>query len=247
MGIKVNRVGKNYADNIIDPLLSFDTSQTWTTTGTGSAVLDPNTFNTGVSSLKIINTDPTNDLVVSNSSQNTTIAVDGNYRHSFYLSKSEVDEFLTLEIETFVGLNPFNTQTYVLGSETTELDVNDKFVRFVSDVDYNLTKGNEVSFVLTLKGKAGTSLINTTIWVDSMMLEKVSTDNFMPSTYKNPVNTIKRLEEGSVLTVGNNQGVFWISDASGTTDGTAYERGDLLYTSNSNGVQKTKLIADFSA
>ena len=188
MGVQVTRDnGRNYADNIIDSLLGFNTAQTWTTSsGTGSASLDTNLFFFGDSSLKMVNTAPTTDLVVTNSVQSTIIPFDDDYQFSFYMRKDEADEFMTLEVKVFESAVLFDTQTFVLGSETTEDDVNDVWARFVSDTTYNFSKGDEITFTFNLKGKAGTSLPNTTVWIDGLMLNNASRLNAFPPYYSKP-------------------------------------------------------------
>lgn len=187
MGVQVTRDnGRNYADNIIDPLLGFNTAQTWTATGSGSASLDTNLFFFGDSSLKMVNTAPTTDLVVTNSVQSTIIPFDDDYQFSFYMRKDEPNEFMTLEVKIFEGISVFNTQTFVLGSETAEDDVNDVWARFVSDTTYNFSKGNEITFTFNLKGKARTALPNTTVWIDGLMLNNASRLNAFPPYYSKP-------------------------------------------------------------
>jgi|GEM_PF-3984005 len=46
---------------------------------------------------------------------------------------------------------------------------------------------------------------------------------------------------------GTDQGVLWIADDAGTQNGQAYERGDVIFTGNSGGVEKTILIIDWSS
>ena len=187
MGVYADRVGKNYQDNIIDTLLSFNEAQTWTvSSGTGSASIDTNILYEGSGSLKLLNTAPTTDLTVTNSVQSTTIPFDSDYLLSLYVRKDEADEFMTLEVQTFQNAVLFNTQTLVLGSETTADDRDGYFVRFMSDVPYNFTKGDDITFTFTLKGKAGTALLNTSVWIGGMMLEPITTDNKMPSEYSKP-------------------------------------------------------------
>lgn len=181
------RVGKHYRDNVIDSLLEFNRPQTWTTTGVGAASLDTDLFFQGSGSLKLLNSDPENDLLASNSSQSTIIAMASDYRYSFYMLKSEVDEFMTLEVTLFQNAVPY-AQTYVLGSETTDLDVNDKFIRFTSDDNYSFSKGDDITFTFNLKGKSGTSLVSTSVWIDGVQLEAVKTDNVMPSEYSKSIN-----------------------------------------------------------
>ena len=43
------------------------------------------------------------------------------------------------------------------------------------------------------------------------------------------------------------QGILWIAEDAGTQNGQAYERGDLIFTGNSDGVEKTIIIIDWSS
>lgn len=190
MGVQQTRTyGKEYRDNLIDPVLSFNSTQTWNvTSGTGSASIDNNMSYEGESSLKIINNVPTTDLVVTNTLQSTTISNDGNYILSLRLRKDQINEFMTVEVNTFQGAVPFDTQSFVIGSETVEDDllVNDLWIPFFIDTQYNFTKGDDITFTFTLKGKAGTALLNTTVWIDGLQFEKLETQNVMPSGFKPP-------------------------------------------------------------
>lgn len=162
--------GKDYSDNSIDPLLQFNESQTWTTSsGTGSGTIDTSQRFEGKSSLKIENTAPTNDLVITNSAQNTLITYDGNYDLSLMLLKNELDEEFTLDVQIFKNAVLLDTQTCVVGSETADV-TNNKWVRFQSDQSYTLVDTDVLSFTFTLKGKVGTALPLTRLWVDGVML-----------------------------------------------------------------------------
>lgn len=55
------------------------------------------------------------------------------------------------------------------------------------------------------------------------------------------------LSEGASPTPIQGTGTFWVASATGTLNGQAYEQGDLLWTVNSGGTQKTALLANFSA
>ena len=181
------RTGANYSDNIIDPLLAFDVNQTWAIpSGSGTASLDTNNPYVGVSSLKLTNTDPVNDLTATNSSQSTIIPYDGEYMPSLYLRKDEALEFMTLEFQVFQNASGLAVQTFVLGSEDSDTDVDGIYKRFNTNVIYSFTKGDEITFTFTLKGKAGTLLTSTSIWIDGMMLESMNTSNMFPSEYSKP-------------------------------------------------------------
>ena len=193
MGATVNRQnGQNYSDNVIDDLLAFDREQTWTvSSGTGSATIDDELFYEGNSSLQIFNSAPTTDLVVTNAVQNTLIKQDGAFGLSLYLRKEQPNEFMTLEVNVFKNAVLFNTQTFVLGSETTADDIDSKWQRFDTYVDYAFSKHDVVTFTFTLKGKVGTALLNTTIWVDGLMLYYKERNNVIPPSYVPPLNIRK--------------------------------------------------------
>tara|TARA_R110000772_G_scaffold81665_2_gene173607 strand:+ start:546 stop:1628 length:1083 start_codon:yes stop_codon:yes gene_type:complete len=194
MGNIVSRAyGKEYRENIVDSLLTFDSAQTWTTTaGLGSGALDNNESYTGASCLKLLNTRPVTDTTITNSVQSTIIPFTGNYWLTLRIKKDEIDEILTVEMKTFVGATEFNTQTFALGSETAadDLLVNDKWMPFMANIPFNFTKSDNVTFTFTLKGKAGTTLPNTTVRIDGVKLEQYNTENVMPSAYSPTTNEV---------------------------------------------------------
>jgi hypothetical protein len=59
-----------------------------------------------------------------------------------------------------------------------------------------------------------------------------------------PVVTLKQTTAPTALL---NQAITWQASESGTIDGQAYEKGDVLITSNSDGTSKTALVLDHSA
>jgi hypothetical protein len=204
MGNIISRAyGKEYRENIVDSLLSFNSAQTWTiSAGLGSGALDSNESYSGNSCLKLLNTSPTADATITNSVQSTIIPFSGNYWLTLRLNKDQVDEIFTLEVKTFVGVTEFSTQLFALGSETTadDLLVNDKWIPFMADIPFNFTKSDNVTFTFTLKGKAGTALSNTTIRIDGVKLEQHNTENIMPSSYEKPTYNYTLETEDVVLT-----------------------------------------------
>lgn len=193
--IEVNRLyGKDYADNNIDELLQFNIAQTWvTSSGTGSGVLDTTQRFEGVSSLKIENTAPTTDLKITNAVQNTVIDYAGNYALSFMLLKNELDEELTLDVEIFKNAVLLGTETAILGSETDGDPTNNLWVRFQSSANYTFAVSDLVTFTFTLKGKPGTALPLTRLWVDGMMLCDTKRLSKVVPPYTKPTSKIPTL------------------------------------------------------
>lgn len=56
----------------------------------------------------------------------------------------------------------------------------------------------------------------------------------------------KVMNQATAPTAASNQAIMWTASGSGTKDGTAYEQGDVLVTSNVGGTSKTKLLMDWS-
>lgn len=186
--IQLNRqYSQDYATNSIDYGYSFNSGSNWTvSSGTGTAILDGSQRFEGESSLKIENTDPTNDLITGNSSLSTVINHDGNYNLSLYLLKNEADEVLTLEIQVFKNAVLLDTQDCVLGNEVSADDINNKWVRFQSDQTYAFIDTDVVTVTFTLKGKSGTTLPLTRLWVDGMMLADTKRLSSVTPFYSKP-------------------------------------------------------------
>jgi hypothetical protein len=53
--------------------------------------------------------------------------------------------------------------------------------------------------------------------------------------------------QSTAPTIAADQSCLWIASSSGTLDGQAYEQGDLVYTANVGGTQKTVVVVDWSA
>ncbi|NRA92165.1 MAG: hypothetical protein HRU26_05675 [Psychroserpens sp.] len=197
--------GQNYADNILNRVLYFDALQTWNITGTGTAILDNTVVFSGNSSLKLDNTDPTINLVASNSDQDTIIKVNGSYQFSCYLRKNDALEVYTGKIEIFKNAILLDTQTFSLGGDNTDeyenKDYNDEWVRFVSDQNYSLLKSDVITFRLTLDGISGYVGSNTSLWFDGMMLNLADRVNFMPPAYTIPseISEIEILENRIIV------------------------------------------------
>lgn len=179
--------GKNYADNIVDYILSFNEVNTWTAaSGTGTAVRDIDVVYAGAGSLRINNTAPTTDLIVTNSAQSTAIVASGTYQISAYFRKNEPDETISGAMLIYKNAVLLATETFTLGSETTADDVNGVWQRFQTNNNYNLIKGDVLTFQFRLDGKVGTTLTDTTLWVDGFMVNAAERENFAVPAYSIP-------------------------------------------------------------
>lgn len=235
--------GQFYADNVIDYLLYFENSQTWTaSSGTGTATLDNTLAFTGSNSLRIENTDPTNDLDVTNSAQSTVIGVGGDYQFSYFVRKDDTGVTYTGHVEIFKGGSTYYTQAF-------SIDEDETWIRIVNDAPLSFLKSDEVTIKIQLDGVSGYANPSTVLNIDGIMLNLNERQNGMPPQYVMPIDkTIYRIQnESGQPTISDDQFTFWMADAGGTLDSTTYETGDVLLTVNSGGTQKTVIIADFSA
>lgn len=247
MAIVIDRAnGQNYAENVVNPALSFNDG-TWTVaSGTGTAVLDTNDIFLGSSSLKIENTVPASDIVVTNSSQTTTIDVADDYQLSWFIKKDislEVREGAILIYKNAVLLD---TQTFSIGNTDADLDINDTWLRFQADVDYTLAKSDEITFQIRLDS-SGTAELTTFIYVDGFMLNRAGRNNTIVPFYQTPLDTLAYGYPIAEPTVPSNSFLIWNADSSGTKDGTVYEANDVLLTVDAGGTSKTVILADYSA
>ena len=196
MAFRTNRRnGQHYADNIIDELLTFDPPQTWSvSSGTGTAATNTVLAYQGNKSLKIENTDPTADITVTNSVQSTIIPVGGTFQMSWYLYKDDLGEAYSGSVNIFKNGSPYNTQAFTLGGDDSDefanKDFNEEWVRFVSDIDLEFLKNDEVTITITLNGISGYLGASATLYVDGIMLNLNNRLNTMPPLYQRPVTLL---------------------------------------------------------
>jgi len=179
MAIKVDRLnGQNYAENIVDELLMFE-SGTWTVaSGTGTASLDTNNSFVGSSSLKVENNVPASAITVSNSTQETTIATVDNYQLSWYIKKDIAEE---REGSVLIYKN-----AVLLDTQDFSITETDEWVRFQGGQSYALGKGDVITFQFKLKS-ATTTELTTYIYVDGVMVNKAERGNTIVPFYTRPI------------------------------------------------------------
>ena len=190
MAFKIDRInGQNYADNIIDPLLLFDSGTYTVASGTGSASINTNTYYVGSGSLRIQNNTPASDIVITNSSQSTIIDIVNDYQLSFYVRKdfAEAREGAILIYQNAVLLD---TQTFSIDAGITN-----EWVRFQSDTKYSIIKTDNITFQFRLDGVA-TAELTTSVFIDGLMLNSASRFNGIVPSYTKPVNLPVVLDDG---------------------------------------------------
>ena len=181
--VQVNRTGKHYADNLIDPYLTFDTTQTWTvSSGTGSSGTDDVYAFNGTKSLAIINNAPTTDIVVTNATQNTVYKRrSDNCVLSFYLLKNDSSYAYTGEVKIFKNSVLLDTQEFSLA--TTE---DGEWYRFVSDTTYAFAGDDVITFTFQLDGIVGHGGVSV-LYIDGIMLNVLGDRlDYMPAIYTVP-------------------------------------------------------------
>jgi hypothetical protein len=213
--INIDRTyGKDYAANLIDQLLGFNTAQNWTvSSGTGLVNLNSNFYFEGVSSLKIENTDPVNNISITNSAQSTLVKTTGNYDFSLYALKSEVNTAMTLTVNVFKDAVLLETSNLVLGSTTASDDIDQKWVRFQSETNYSLTAGDIITFTFVLNGIAGTGKTSISIYLDGLMFNSKERISLVVPEYVKPLAFLNRL--GTIPVAPTGDGNYQLTVASG--------------------------------
>lgn len=190
MGIAINRQnGQNYAENLADPILLFD-SGTWTiASGTGTASLDSNNRYVGSKSLKVQNNVVESSITANNSVQNTVIDLGGEHQISFYAKKDIALEVRSFSLLIYQNAVLLDTQTFSLGSTDSDLDVNNKWVRFQCDTSYTFTKGDVITFQFRINS-AVTSELTTTVYFDGFAINRDDRRNVIVPNYSKPVDLL---------------------------------------------------------
>jgi hypothetical protein len=186
MAIKVDRInGQNYAENLVNPVLSFNTG-TWSViSGTGTSVLNNKEVFEGVTSLRVQNNTPASDLTVSNTNQTTTIDIASEYQISWYLRKDFALEEREVDVLIYQNAVLLDTQSCVIGSTDADFDDTDVWVRFQADRTYDLLVNDEITFQFKLKSSA-TLESETVIYIDALMLNLAERGNNIVPFYTKP-------------------------------------------------------------
>lgn len=184
--------GRNYAKNVLSPVLNF-VSGTWTVSaGTGTATRFKNVVFSGEQSLKLENTDPVNDLIVSNTNQDSVIKDTGNYQLSWYCLKADALEPISGKVMVYKNAAFLDTQTFTLGSADADLDIDEKWQRFQSDTEYSLLADDVITFQFVINGSA-TVKPNISLWFDGIMLNKANRQNITAPLYNPPFTDLETL------------------------------------------------------
>jgi len=184
--IQTNQTGKSQSDNIIDELLTFNETSTWTGTGGGSAIVTTANYFNGSGSLYIENSVPGQDATVTNSTQATTIGIDGSYWLSLVFYKNLPDVELQGEVQIFKNGVSYNTQSFIFGSKTTADDTNEVWARFVADQPFTFTKQDVITFSFKINGIPAYTSPTSGMFVDGIKLERNDANNSFPTAYSAP-------------------------------------------------------------
>lgn len=218
--IRVNRKGINYADNVLDNFLTFNSVATWAvSSGTGASSHEDTWVFEGDRALLINNTNPINDIIVTNSDQNTVIAnKTGDFMLSMYLRKEEPLEQFTGEVQMFKNAVLLDTQAWTLGNNTATEDEDGVWVRFMSDTVYSLVTGDVITFKFQLNGMPTTILTQTKLWIDGLMLNNTERLDAVPPIYTPPKEDFIEINRRDVVTTYNavDGDSIWANASGGT-------------------------------
>lgn len=197
--IQIDRTGNNYAENVIDQLLTFEDVQTWTVaSGTGSSARSNNYAFEGQWSLRINNDAPTTDIVVTNSVQSTfPIQKLTDYDFSFYVRKEAPSDAYSGNVKIYKNAILLDTQTWSL--EDTQ---DGQWYRFVTDQTYSLAFTDEMTFTFQFDGDAG--FVGTKIiYIDGICLAPKERVDVAPAVYTPPRPTLQTVTRGGAETTDN--------------------------------------------
>lgn len=194
--ILTERKAINYAENVIDQLLTFEPVSVWTvSSGTGSSYRSNNCAFYGQYSLRINNDAPTTDLVVTNSEQSTfPIQKLTDYDFSFYVRKENASDAYSGNVKIFKDAILLDTQTWSL-----EASQDGEWYRFVTDRSYSLAGGDKITFTFQFDGDA--SFVGTKIiYIDGLCLSPKERVDMPPAIYTPPRPTLQTVTNGGAET-----------------------------------------------
>lgn len=189
--IQINERGGHISDNVLDNLLSFNSTSTWSEVGTGYGAVDTNIFFEGKGSLKIENTAyKTTDLTVNNTTQSTVVKLDGTYDLSLYLRKTLAED-VSVTVEVYKN----GASLYSTPFTFAETQV-DEWFSFCTNENWSLSKGDIITFKFKINQNASSSVTNAVIRVDGMHLYNKERNQLEAPIYKTPLLDLYNLYTG---------------------------------------------------
>ena len=215
--IKVIGTGKNYSNNLIDSILSFNTTSTWSvSSGTGSAVCSTDYAFDGVQSLKLNSTALGSTFIATNSIQSSIIPRDGVYGLVVSIRKDHRLQPITLKVNIYKNAVLEYGSEFTIGNALdSSLDDNDIWVRFMTDVDLSLSATDEITF--TFEQKSMTSaLTETTVYIDGIHLYSKDNVDTLAPLYVKPEETTSKfgdVDNGNYVEIGEDGTIRLHGDA----------------------------------
>lgn len=191
--IQINERGGHISDNVLDNLLSFNSTSTWSAVGTGYGAVDTNIFFEGKGSLKIENTAyKTTDLTVNNTTQSTVIKLDGTYDLSLYLRK-------TLAEDVSVTVEVYKNGAILYSTPFTFAEAQvDQWFSFCTNENWSLSKGDIITFKFKINQNASSSVTNAVLHIDGMHLYNKERNQLEAPEYRSPLLDLYNLYTGFV-------------------------------------------------
>lgn len=209
--IKVIGTGKNYSKNLIDSLLSFNKTSTWTvSSGSGSAVCSTEDSFDGLQSLKITNSDLSADFITTNAVQNTEIIKSGDYGLVISIKKPTALEVITLRVNIYKNAVLEYSTPLVIGNKLdASLDDTNIWVRYMTESNLALSSGDIIT--LTFQQEAdGTG--TSTYYVDGIHLYTKDNEDTLAPLYSEPLSSENYAYQSTleiVSSVATTQDVDW--------------------------------------
>ncbi len=182
--IQINERGGHISDNVLDNLLSFNSTSTWSAVGTGYGAVDTNIFFEGKGSLKIENTAyKTIDLTVNNTTQSTVVKLDGTYDLSLYLRKSLAED-VSVTVEVYKN----GASLYSTPFTFAEAQV-DQWFSFCTNENWSFSKGDIIAFKFKINQNASSSVTNAVLHIDGMHLYNKQRNQLEAPIYQKPIDS----------------------------------------------------------
>lgn len=185
--IQTQRQSKQYNNNLIDYLLTFEPESSWSiSSGSGTATRSNLQSYYGTYSLRIVNNTPASAIVATNAVQDYEILEGANFAFALRVLKQNPTEVITGKLNIYQNAVLLAAEAWSIGSATAADDIDGEWATFVSNT-YALTKGDNITFTFEIDSNA-TADPNITVYFDGVQMWKVDRLDRTPPPYSPPVN-----------------------------------------------------------
>lgn len=182
-----DRNSRIYGNNVVNPFFTFQNEGTWTASNSGSVTYDKNVAFNGNKSIKITNSDPTNNNTAVSIANKGTVLSDGGSYWLIVQLMNNTNEEMTGKVRVYKNTIIDSEMDFTLSADDEDIWIGHEL--YVT----GFSKGDTVEFDIVLNDNAASLLLSHSINVDGFGFYRNDRNLALSPKYTSPVPIFKEL------------------------------------------------------